>query len=531
MSTAKSSHAAQDVRRVLVMACLGVFVAYAPVTSVSVSLPAVQQALDASTAQLQWVADAFVLPMAAFIMTAGVLGDAYGRARVYRAGLLCSAVGAGVALCATSVPFVWLGQAVAGTGAAALLPTTLAMIGEAVPDPRERGRYVGIWAASLSGALASGPLVAGLILDRFSWRWIYLPVLLAALAALAVSARIPAATRPATRRRLDWPGQLSAMLTVTALVYGVIEGGAEGFTHARSYGPLLLSAVSAVAFVLVEWRTESPMLDLRLFRSPGFTGATVVAMITFLGLIGFFFVMSLYYGVVQQLSTLEAGVRMVLVSGMSLLLSPLVGRLTRRVSARVMIACGLTAAAAALLTLTRIDADTSLTALSWPLMLLGTGLAFVITPMTATAVGSVPPRMAGMASAGSNAFRQLGTALGPALLGALLSSRAKDTLPGHLTDAETAPSTLRYVVGVADSDGLHAVAGLPLDNVERGRVLRALSESYLDGLHVCLVVSASLLLLAALTAIVLLRKPPHGATTVVAAPVRSSRPAAEEAAS
>jgi len=138
-----------------------------------VSLPTIQSALNATTAQLSWVQDAFVLPMAAFILTAGVVGDVHGRKKVFLAGLLFSATGAAVALCAQSVQVLWIGQALAGLGAATLLPTTLALISHAVPDHRERGKFIGLWATSLMLALAVGPIVAGVILDHFSWRWIY----------------------------------------------------------------------------------------------------------------------------------------------------------------------------------------------------------------------------------------------------------------------------------------------------------------------------------------------------------------------
>lgn len=174
----------------LVMACVGVFVAYLPVTTVSVSLPAIQRALNTSTAQLSWVSDAFVLPMAALILTAGVFGDVHGRKKVFQAGLAFSAVGAAIALCARSVEVLWVGQAFAGLGAAALLPTTLALISHAVPDHRERGKFVGLWATALLGALAVGPVIAGLILEHFSWRWIYLLPIPASLLAMAVAARL-----------------------------------------------------------------------------------------------------------------------------------------------------------------------------------------------------------------------------------------------------------------------------------------------------------------------------------------------------
>ncbi|MFJ4786434.1 MFS transporter [Streptomyces sp. NPDC088794] len=510
----------------LVMACVGVFVAYLPVTTVSVSLPTVQRALHASTSQLSWVSDAFVLPMAALILTAGVFGDVHGRKKVFQAGLAFAAAGAAVALCARSVQVLWVGQALAGIGAAALLPTTLALISHAVPDPRERGKYVGLWASALLAALAVGPLIAGVILNHAGWRWIYLPALPVSLLAMAIAARTLVDSRApgAAARRLDWPGQLTAALAVTALVYGVIEGGAESFTDVKVLLALFVAVVGGVAFVMAERRSTSPMLDLSLFRSPGFSATTLVAMISFLGLIGFFFVLSLYFGMVQRLDTLEAGYRLLMVTGVCLLVGPIAGRLMHRIAPRLMITAGLLVTAGSLFALTGIDAGTSFGSLAWRLALLGLGLGCVITPMTATAVSSVPHHLAGMAAAGNNAFRQVGGALGPAVLGTLLTTRATDALPGHLTDAGLARPTVEAVTAAVDRGGLGAAAGLDL-GPDGPRALAALSEAFLDGLQLCLLVAGTLALLAALVAAVLLRPRRESLTKAAASPAQEHPPA------
>ncbi|WP_405740036.1 MFS transporter [Streptomyces sp. NBC_00028] len=516
MNATTTAHAPQERRAAtLVMACVGVFVAYLPVTTVSVSLPAIQRALDASTAQLSWVSDAFVLPMAALILTAGVFGDAHGRKKVYQAGLALSGLGALVALCAQNIELVWAGQALAGLGSAALLPTTLALISHAVPDPRERGKFIGLWATALTAALAMGPLIAGVVLDHFGWRWIYLLPVPASLLAAVCAARLLTDSRAPGSRRLDWPGQTTAALAITALVYGIIEGGATSFTAPKVMVALSTAAVGAVAFVLVERSSADPMLDLSLFRSPAFTATTLIAMISFLGLIGFFFALSLYFGMVQQLSTLDAAWRLLTVTVVPLALGAPVGRLVHRVSPRLLIPGGLLVTSAALLSLTDIDVHTSFGSLAWRLALLGLGLAFVITPMTATAVSSVPFHKAGMAAAGNNAFRQVGGALGPAILGALLSAKAVDALPGHLTDAGLTGATARQVVEVADHDGIGAVAGMNL-GADTPRALAALSDAFLDGLQLCLAVAAILTLLAAVVGMLLLRRPGHTTTTKVA---------------
>ncbi|MGD6757130.1 DHA2 family efflux MFS transporter permease subunit [Streptomyces sp. BH105] len=507
MNVATTANGTQERRAVtLVMACVGVFVAYLPVTSVSVSLPAIQRALGASTSELSWVSDAFVLPMAALILTAGVFGDVHGRKKVFQAGLAFTAVGAATALCAQSVEVVWAGQALAGIGAAALLPTTLAMISQAVPDPRERGKFVGLWASSLMAALAVGPLISGVILAHQEWRWIYLPSIPVALLAMAVAARLVTDSRSPHARALDWPGQITATVAITALVYGVIEGGAGSFTDTRVLVALGLAVVGLLAFVVFERRSASPMLDLKLFRSAGFSATSLIAMITFMGLIGFFFVLSLYFGMVQRLDTLDAGYRLLMVTGVCFFVGPVAGRVMHRISPRVLITVGLLCAAGALFSLTSLTADTSFGPMAWRLALLGLGMGLVVTPMTATAVSSVPHHLAGMAAAGNNALRQVGGALGPAILGALLTSKSTGSLGDHLADAGVTGSAAERIVGAAEAQGLGAVAQLDL-GAQRGRALGALSESFLDGMQLCLIVAGSLAVLAALVGAVLLRRP------------------------
>ncbi|MFF3005124.1 MFS transporter [Kitasatospora sp. NPDC057940] len=492
------------------MACLGVFVAYLPVTTVSVSLPAIQRALGASTSELSWVSDAFVLPMAALILTTGVWGDVHGRKKVFQTGMVLCALGAAISLLSNSVQALWVGQAVSGIGAAALLPTTLTLISHAVPDHRERGRFIGFWAMSLTAPLAVGPLIGGALLEHTTWRWIFLLPIPLSVALLAVAAfRLPDSRAP-HGRRLDWPGQITAAVAVTALVYGVIEGGAGGFDEPAVITALTLGAVAAGAFVLVELRSAGPMLDLALFRSPAFTATALVAVVSFLGLIGFFFVLSLYFGLVQHLSTMQAALRMVLVSGTSLVAGLPVGRLMHRIPARVLITSGLVLIATAMFAMTGVDAHTSYAALTWRLVLLGLGMGAVLTPMTASAVSAVPFHLAGMAAAGNNAIRQVGAALGPAVLGALLTTRALNALPEQLANAGVPDRTGARVLDAAREHGLGAVAGLDLGPAT-GQALTALSNSFLDGMRLCLLVSAGLALLAALACALLLRSPSSAA--------------------
>ncbi|MEU6539038.1 MFS transporter [Streptomyces sp. NPDC047000] len=493
----------------LLLACLGVFVAYLPVTSVSVSLTAIQSALSTTTSQLSWVSDAFVLPMAAFILTAGVFGDVHGRKKVYLAGLLLCAAGAATSLTAHSVGRLWTGQALSGLGAAALLPTTLTLISHAVPDHRERGKFIGFWAMCLLGALAVGGMLAGVILGHAEWRWIFLVPIPVTLLALGLSLRLLPESRAPRAGRLDWPGQITAALAITSLVHGVIQGGAGSFGDTQVVVALVVAGVSGVLFVLAERRSSHPMLDLALFRSPGFAVTTLVAMVTFLAMIGFFFVLSLYFGMVQHLDTLGTAWRLLLVTGAALIVSGIAGRMMHRVSPRLMITTGLLLVTAALLTLLGAEADTSFGSLGWRLVVLGLGMGLVTTPMTATAVASVPHPLAGMAAAGNNAFRQVGGALGPAVLGALLTGRAVSALPGRLSETGVDGTTAGRLTDAVRDGGLGAVGSVPL-GARAGQVWGAVGESFLDGMRLCLTVSAGLTFLAAVLTFVLLRPPATG---------------------
>ncbi|MBT2367961.1 MFS transporter [Streptomyces sp. ISL-10] len=506
------------------MACVGVFVAYLPVTTVSVSLPIIQRSLDASTADLSWVTDAFVLPMAALILTAGVVGDVYGRRKVLQAGLAFCAIGAAIALSANSVEVLWFGQAFTGVGAAALLPATLGLISHAVPDPRERVKYVSMWTASLVGALAVGPVIAGVILENASWRWIFVTPIPASLLAMAAAARYVADSRAPGIRRLDWSGQITAAVVITSLVYAVIEGGSGSFGDTHVIAALALSAAALLAFVVTEMRSSSPMLDLKLFRSAAFSATALVALISFLGLIGFIFVLSLYLGQVQQLGTLDAGYRMLMFTLTTMLAGPVFGRIMHRVSARVLITVGLLLATGSLLSLTSIDAETSFGALAWRLIVLGVGFGAVFAPMTATAINSVPHHLAGMAAAGSNAFRQVGAALGPALMGALLTTKVGNVLPDRLSDAQLGPAAQHQVTDAVESAGFGAVHAIDL-GADTPTMLHAFSRAFLDGIHLCFTIAAAIMLLAAVTSAVLLRRPRSGTSVPVTAPRHAAGPA------
>ncbi|MEV7401329.1 MFS transporter [Streptomyces sp. NPDC091267] len=511
-----------------VLACLGMFAAYVPIGSVSVSLSRIQQGLGASTSDLQWVSDAFILPMAALILTFGLIGDLYGRKKAYLAGMLLFAAGSVTSLTAHGVEQVWVGQAVAGAGAAALASSTLALISHAYPDFRARAKAIAAWAASLSIGMALGPLISGVILEHATWRWIFLPAAVITAVTGLVAVRMLEDSRSAHGRAIDVPGQIAAIVFIVGLIYGVIEGGgADGWAQPKVVVAFVAAALGLIAFVVAELRSASPMLSLKLFAVRPFTGAGVVNAVVMFGMIGSVFTLSLFFGSVQQLSVLDIAWRMLVFNGVSVLTGPLVGRLMGKIAPGLLLCVGLLGVGGAMLWLTGLETDSGFGAMAGPLALFGLGMGFVMTPISAVAVGSVPHHLAGMAGAGNNTLRQLGGALGPAVLGAVLTSRLTSALPGHLADSGL-PVTDQQKVGEAlAKGGVGAASHLGLSPEATGPALGAIGASFTDAVHVCMTVGAVGMLVALIaTATLIGFRRPQPATP---APAASPAPAPDAA--
>ncbi|MEU5959104.1 MFS transporter [Streptomyces sp. NPDC047525] len=480
-----------------VLACLGMFAAYVPIGSVSVSLSRIQQGLGASTSDLQWVSDAFILPMAALILTFGLIGDLYGRKKAYLAGMLLFAAGSVTSLTAHSVEQVWAGQAIAGAGAAALASSTLALISHAYPDFRARAKAIAAWAASLSIGMALGPLISGVILEHATWRWIFLPAAVITVVTGLVAVRMLEDSRSAHGRAIDVPGQIAAIVFIIGLIYGVIEGGGvHGWGQTKVVVAFAVAALGLIAFIVAELRSPSPMLSLKLFAVRPFTGAGVVNAIVMFGMIGSVFTLSLFFGSVQQLSVLDIAWRMLVFNGVSIVTGPLVGRLMGKVAPGVLLSVGLLGTGGAMLWLTGLQTDSGFGAMAGPLALFGLGMGFVMTPISAVAVGSVPHHLAGMAGAGNNTLRQLGGALGPAVLGAVLTSRLTSALPGHLADSGLTAADQQRVGEALAQGGVGAAGHLGLSPEATGPALGAIGASFTDAVHVCMTIGAVGMLVA-----------------------------------
>jgi MFS family permease len=413
----------------ITLAVLGVFVTYVPITATSITLTTIGTSTGASTSDLQWVSDAYIIPMAATILSAGVFGDLHGRRRVFLLGMALTAIGATIAGLGdlasgdSALRLLWLGQAITGTGGGLMLPTTLALIAHAVPDLRARARYVALWSTGLVLGLALGPIAAGIILEHASWGWIFAPTaVLAVVAGVVAAVRLPESRAP-EGRHLDWPGQITATIAIAVTIFGVIEGGQAGWGSPQAIGGLAIGFAALGAFLRVEARSTSPILNLSLFRTPAFSASGFSALVALFALVGAMFLLSLFFGGAQHLSPLDIAVRLLFVNATTAVANPLVGRMMGRWPPIVLLALGLALAAVSMILLTALEPDTGMGATIWRLAVLGVANAFTLSAVSVAAIHAVPHRLAGMAAAANTALRQYGAALGPAVLGVILAGR------------------------------------------------------------------------------------------------------------
>jgi EmrB/QacA subfamily drug resistance transporter len=403
---------------------LGFFVVTLDAVVVNVALPSMRRDLGGGITGLQWVVDGYTLLFAALLLSAGALSDRIGARRAATAGLALFVAASAACGLAPSLGALVVARFIQGAAAAVMMPATMALIGEAYPDPVKRARAVAMWA--MGGALASstGPVLGGL-LTLVTWRMIFcinLPVGAVALLLLARTARSPQRPVP-----IDWVGQLTAVLAMGGLTYGAIEAGASGFTATRVVTAFVVAVVALGAFLIAQARGAHPMVPLDLFRSRTVSVAVVVGFAFVVGYYGLPFVMSLYLQQLRGLSALTTGVAFLPMMLSGALLTPFSARLAESLGARRLIAGGLVLMTAGLVLLAVVPSAAPVWVLALLMVLVGLAGPLVMPPAMAVLLNSVPGHRAGTASGVFNTSRQVGGALAVAVFGALLADPATFT--------------------------------------------------------------------------------------------------------
>jgi len=393
------------------------------VTVVNVALPAIQEDLDASFAELQWVVDAYALTLAGTLLTAGAIADRRGRRAVFAAGLAAFTVCSALCAAAGSGAILDLARAAQGVGAAAMFAASLAVLANEFRGP-ERGFALGVWGAITGGALAVGPLVGGVLVDGLGWRWVFLVNLPVGALLVCLTLRSLPESRDPRPRALDLPGLLTFGAACFLLTFGLIRGNEDGWTSAPVLGSLAAAALALGAFVVVEHRADSPMLAPALFRIPAFTGTAVVAFAQSVALYPLFLFLAVYLQQGLGYSATETGLRLLPLTLVLFAVAPISGRLTGRVPFRVPLVAGLVLIAVGLLLMRGLTATSDWTHLLPGFVVGGLAIGIISPALAAAMVGVLSADQVGLASGINNTFRQLGIAVGIALLGVIFTHHA-----------------------------------------------------------------------------------------------------------
>jgi EmrB/QacA subfamily drug resistance transporter len=446
---------------VLLICSSSLFITYLDATILNVALPTIQADLHASLAGLQWVADAYLLVVASLLLLTGATADRLGRRKLFLIGLTGFSVGSLLCSLAPNTGSLVALRMLQGLGGSMLTPVSLSIVRTTFTDARERAQALGIWSGIFGVATACGPVAGGILVSTVGWRsvfWVNVPI--GAAMILATRRYVPESRAPHPRR-VDVPGQLLMLVLLGTLTYALIQGPDDGWSSVPILALFAIAAAAAVAFAIVERRHAEPLLELRFFRSAPFTGANVIAVASFVVLAGFLFTITLYLQQVRGDSPLRAGLTLLPATIVMAAAAPVAGHLTgRRGPGIPLVASGLFTAAGAAMLLW-LSPTTSLAWLALALAVLGAGLGLVNPPITQVGVSGMPPAQAGVASAVISVTRQVGSVLGVAVMGAMITAGvAAGTAAGRPHPAALAGATHAPWALAAGCGLLIAVTGL-----------------------------------------------------------------------
>ncbi|MCA1458370.1 MFS transporter [Bradyrhizobium sp. BRP22] len=399
---------------------LGYGVVQLDVTIVNTALHAIGTTLGGGVSDLQWVVSAYTIAFAAFILTAGALGDRIGAKRVFMSGFALFTAASLACALAPSAPILIAARCFQGLAAAILVPNSLALLSHAYPDEKARGRAVAVWAAGASVALTAGPFVGGALIALTGWRAIFLVNLPIGLAGLWLTLRYADETTRSLSREIDLPGQIAAIAALGTLAGALIEGGARGWHDPFVVSGFAACAVLSALFVWREARARQPMLPLSLFRQRMFSATSLVGLLVNVAYYGLIFVLSLYFQEINGLSAFQTGLAFVPMMGAVLPVNLIAPRISERIGAPATIGGGALLSAAGCLALLGLGTDTAYWAIGAQLIAMSSGLGLLVPPLTSTLLGSVEKSRSGIAAGVLNATRQTGSVLGVALFGSLV---------------------------------------------------------------------------------------------------------------
>ncbi|MGN6815056.1 MAG: MFS transporter, partial [Solirubrobacterales bacterium] len=482
----------------LLLVSIATFMLLLDVTIVNVALPDIQRELNASLSSLQWVVDAYSLMLAAFLLTAGSLGDRLGRRRVFTIGFGVFTFASFLCGLSSDPTLLNLARGLQGIGAAGMFATSLALIGQEFHG-KDRATAFGVWGATVGGAVAVGPLIGGIITQSFGWEWIFFVNVPIGITAMVLTERKIVNVFAKDPEPVDLPGLVTFSVALFLLIFGLIRGNPEGWGSTPIVACLVGAVVLLAVFVAIQLRVAHPMLDLTLFRKPAFNGVSAVAFTLSAGMFAMFLYLTIYLQGVLDFSPLEAGLRFLPLTVLGFVVAPISGTLSHRVPIRVLFGIGMTLVGLGLLLMHGLTPGSSWTALLAGFVIAGIGIGTTNPGIGQAAIAVVPVEKSGMGSGINTTFRQVGIATGVAGLGAVFQGRVDSRLSELLPHA---PSGLGEAVA---SGGSRAVSELPLPPAVQLKAQHAADIAFVNGLNDILVIGAIVCFVGAVLGFALVR--------------------------
>ncbi len=493
--------------KILAVLCTSLMIVIIGNTSLNVAIPRLALDLEASTTDLQWMVDAYSLVFAGMLFTAGSIGDRFGRKGTLQAGLGLFLVGTLIASLGDSATTVIGARAVMGLAAAFVMPSTLSILTNVFPA-HERPKAIAVWAGIAGGGAAVGPVASGFLLEHFWWGAVFLVNVPVIVASLILGRILLPTSRDPEQPPLDIPGALLSIVGLGALVYGIIEGPIRGWTSPQTLGTFGLSILVLGLFGMRELTARHPMLDLRLFGDRRFSVASGGMTMIFFAMFGTFFLISQYFQLVLGYSALESGLFQLPMAFVMMSLSPQVPRLVARFGVHRIVPTGLGSVAVGLTLFSFAGVDTSIWLMYGPILCLATGMALTMTPLTTLIMSAVSLGKAGVGSAMNDTTREMGGALGVAILGSLVTSAYTGSLGGA-------------IAGLSNSDQAAARSGLvgaftvaSRMGPDGAELVAAAKQAFVDGIGLATLTGAVVVALAAVAARNLLPRPQRTAAEV-----------------
>ena len=491
-----------DSRRwvVLGVLCLALMVVGIDGTIVNIALPTLVRELHATSSQLQWIVDAYTIVFAGFLLIAGNTGDRLGRRRCFVLGLVI--VGAGSLACSQvdSANTLILFRAVQGFGAAFIMPATLSIIANVFTDEPERARAIALWAGVSGLGVVIGPLAGGYLLEHFWWGSIFLinvPVVILTIVGALV---LVPESKDAHAPKLDIVGASLSVVGLVTLLFGIIEGPSKGWTDPLVIGSFVVAVMSLTSFVLWERHTDHPILELGFFANPRFTAASIAVTFVFFAMFGSLFFVSQYMQFVLGYTALQSGVGLLPIAVSLMIAAPASAKLVSLFGTKIVVTLGLVLVAAALFVFSFVSDTSGYPLVAVVLVLIGVGMGLAMAPATESIMGSLPPEKAGVGSAMNDTTREIGGALGVAILGSITAAVYSSTITGDPGFATVQTASPELAAAVKDSVGAasFAAAQLPADVAKL--ITAAANSAFIHALDRTVIVGAIVALFGAFIA-------------------------------